>query len=88
MKITPQICPRCKQQKIDRDNRRCLNMSCLTPLLFPGDDGHGMEDEEWFLWMDRGPMTRAGWYRRAFFEERVLSENQQADMEARALAQY
>lgn len=88
MKMTERICPRCKQSKIDRDNRRCLNMSCLTPLLFPGDDGHASKDEDWFLWLPRGVMQKAGWYRRAFFEERMLSENQTADMEARALAQY
>lgn len=76
MKMTEHICPRCKKQKIDRDNRRCLNMQCLTPLLFPGDDGHGMEDEEWFLWQPRGPFRLAGWYRRAFFESRPLQENQ------------
>lgn len=88
MQISQTICPRCKLSRIDRDNRRCLNLRCLTALLFPGDDGHGMEDEEWFLWQNRGPMTRPGWYRRAFFESRPLAENNAADMQARALMQY
>jgi hypothetical protein len=62
MKVTEDICPRCFQRTIDRDNRRCL---CGQALLFPGDDGHGLEDEEWFMWNPRG-VRGPGWYRKQF----------------------
>lgn len=89
MKITEHICPRCKRKTVSKDARRCLNLECLTPLLFPGDDGRGIFEGEtqWFMWMPHGERG-AGWYRRSLLEEAPLVENNAADMQARALAQY
>lgn len=78
MQITKDQCPRCKAKRIDRDNRICLN--CFQTVLFPGDDGgRHREDDEWFMWQDRGLYGRAGWFRRAHFEVRVISDSPLAD---------
>lgn len=66
MKITEQHCPRCKQKRIDKPNRRCTN--CHQVLLFPGDDGQAFQQDEWFMWLPRGPRG-SGWYRKELFKQ-------------------
>jgi len=82
MKMTPDICPVCKGTRIDRDNRLCLNCfftrGAIQTLLLPGDDGHRSGDEEWFLWMNRGPRG-TGWYRRCLLESRPIADSPMLD---------
>ena len=87
MKMTEHICPRCKRRTVKRDSRRCLNLDCLTACIFMGDDAREMQDEEYYIWMPKGPRGR-GWYRRGMFESRPLVENNALDMQARAMAGY